>query len=674
MKKSFTKQVIDCLWNKQGMKTSIMARFLRLSLISVVVVVAVMVAFCLYYSSDVIDGAYEDQLANDSKATATAVEMWVKLVKTELEAQASNSAFVDESLTLEARKALLAEAAAQTEFKDLSIAYADGSTYNSTDISDRDYFKNAMNGVTYVSSPVLRKTDNSITIMAGTKMSVDGFDGVIYGALDVSFFENQLGMLNLGEQGFGLIIDSEGKVIAYDVEDNDYVVNQINPITQAAEDDTFAGFAELTADMLANAEGTMTVTMPDGVVYRASYMRADGDESWTVAVLMSDEEVSAGYNKMARLAVNIGVILLFISFDVNLLVATKIAYPVRVAANRLQALSDGDINGEREEVHINADETGRLLTSFDETRAMLQEYIGDIGEVLKNITDGNLDVRVTKDYKGDFAQIKDNLNRILDALNATFTLSGETASNLMEGARQVEMASQSLAEASTIQAQSVVEITSSIDGIARSTADNAQDVIRVNELTQNAKTEADNGDAQMSRMIDAMSEISQSSESIAKIMKVIDDIAFQTNILALNASVEAARAGSHGRGFAVVAEEVRNLAGKSATAAGEISEMIENSLSKIKIGSAIAEETAGDLKKIVAEIDEIAGIMNRIADASSDQASAVEQVNHGIVQISEAVQNNSATSEECAASSVELSRQSKALAGQIAYYHVRRDF
>lgn len=670
-KKSLFKQIAECLFNKNGMKTSIMGRFLRLSLLTILIVVSCTLAFSLMKSSTSLEAQYQKELSNDAVATANSIAQWVNLVKTEIEAEATDSSYVDESISIDERKALLAKAAEKTEFKDFAISYADGKTYNNTDISDRDYFQNAISGTTYVSSPVLRKTDNSITIMVGTKMATGSFDGIIYGALDASFFSKQLGVLNLGEQGYGLIIDAKGTVIAYDREDNDYVLNQIKPVSEAKSDKSMEGFAKLVNEMLKEDSGIMTVTMPDGEVYCAGYDKVAGAEGWSVAILLNEREAKQPIREAINSGIVIGIVLLLLGFIINLLVATKIAYPVRVAANRLQALSEGDLSSEREEVHINQDETGRLLTAFDATRYMLQDYIGDISSVLQSITDGNLDIRIEKEYKGEFADIKENLNKILDALNTFFGKAKKTSANMLDGARQVEMASQSLAQASTEQAQAVVEISSSIEAIGKSTAANAEDVVRVDKLSQTAKQEADEGNRQMTKMIEAMNEINESSQNIAKIMKVIDDIAFQTNILALNASVEAARAGVHGRGFAVVAEEVRNLAGKSSTASGEIAVMIENSLGKIKAGSDIAEETAQDLKKIVGEIDEIAEIMGHIAEVSKDQAEGADQITKGIEQISAAVQNNSATSEECAASSVELSNQSRGLAKQIAFYKTR---
>jgi methyl-accepting chemotaxis protein len=209
-----------------------------------------------------------------------------------------------------------------------------------------------------------------------------------------------------------------------------------------------------------------------------------------------------------------------------------------------------------------------------------------------------------------------------------------------------------------------------MDDIAEKTRCNAEKANEAQALVAEAIADVKDGNEAMRNMILAMNEINASSESISKIIKVIDDIAFQTNILALNAAVEAARAGEAGKGFAVVAEEVRNLAAKSSQAASETAELIENSIRKVETGSGIADGTAKALEKITGNVEKSQVLINDIAEASNYQADAIEQIGLAVEQVSQVVQNNSATSEECAASSVDLANQANRMQELLAVYNL----
>jgi methyl-accepting chemotaxis protein len=300
----------------------------------------------------------------------------------------------------------------------------------------------------------------------------------------------------------------------------------------------------------------------------------------------------------------------------------------------------------------------------------LTEALNGVAGLLATVADGDLTIQHTAMSEHDV--ISKSIITMLDNLNNMFGEINMASDQVTIGASPISDASQSLAEGSTEQAATVEELSASIADVAEKTKANAGRAMTASELSVTIKGNAETGSHQMSEMTAAVNEINAASQDISKVIKVIDDIAFQTNILALNAAVEAARAGEAGKGFAVVADEVRNLASKSAAAAKETGQLIENAMKKSEQGAQIAEQTAVSLGEIVNGINQSASLIAEIAESSEDQSLAIGQINEGISQVSEVVQKNSATAEECAASAEELNAQSVILADHVAQFKLRK--
>jgi methyl-accepting chemotaxis protein len=299
-----------------------------------------------------------------------------------------------------------------------------------------------------------------------------------------------------------------------------------------------------------------------------------------------------------------------------------------------------------------------LILGINQTLDAVIEPINEASEVLKEMSEGNLNVKVKGDYKGEHAIIKDNLNSTINNINNILIEVHNSANLVSDGSKQLSESSQVLSQGTTEQASTIQEITSSMIQLSDQTKENALNANNTRELSQTVKENAIKGKNQMEDMLQSMEEINNSSSNISKIIKVIDEIAFQTNILALNAAVEAARAGQHGKGFAVVSEEVRNLAVRSASAAKETTELIENSISKVETGTKIANETANALNDIVLGVSKAFDLTDKIAKASNEQAIAISQTNDAVSQVSQVLNINSEKAETSANATKKLSKQS----------------
>ena len=262
------------------------------------------------------------------------------------------------------------------------------------------------------------------------------------------------------------------------------------------------------------------------------------------------------------------------------------------------------------------------------------------------------------------------IEKLIKDNNTAFGVIRNAAKQITVGSEQIAAASQTLAQGSTEQASAIQQISASVTDIANKTKDNASQATEVHSIVQETKEDIMHSNIRMNEMVAAMEEINEASGNIQKVIKVIDDIAFNTNILALNASVEAARAGEHGKGFAVVAEEVRNLAGRSAKASNQTSVMIEDSIEKIRKGSELAQETAKSLLIVSEMIDKVTGLSVTIAESSNNQATATAQIDQALSQVSQVVQTNSATSQQCAAASEELSNQASKMRDMLSIYNL----
>ena len=351
--------------------------------------------------------------------------------------------------------------------------------------------------------------------------------------------------------------------------------------------------------------------------------------------------------------------------------ANDIGKPIYELMSGVKEVASGKLN-----IHIpdrNKDELGVLSGELNHTMENIKSYVSDISQILEEVGKGNISVGVTREYIGDFQEIKSSLNKIVMSLNHTMKQIRDCADKVHVGASSLASNSQALAQGAAEQNSALDSFQISVGRVAELSSQDAETASKVRAISDQAWDASQESDRQMTRMMEAMNEINASSQEIAKVIKIIEDIAFQTNILALNANVEAARAGQAGRGFAVVADEVRNLANKSSEAAKHTTEMINNAIASVNGGMVIVDSTAMALRKVGEDVKNMAGLLGEIDRSTQEQARAIQEMNESIGQITTVVHANSATAEENSTSSDELSAQAGILESLIENFKLKED-
>ena len=357
-----------------------------------------------------------------------------------------------------------------------------------------------------------------------------------------------------------------------------------------------------------------------------------------------------------------------------------------------------------------------LSNSINELVAVSDEVIQKTVRVLGALSRGDLTQVIDGDYDGVFAQLKDDVNATIDRLNAVMTETGEalaamargdltktidsayegvyeqlkedanatiikltevmdeitgSSAQVLHGAQEIAEGNTNLSQRTEEQAANLEETASSMEQMTSTVRQNAENAKRADKLATEARDQAEKGGTVVQSAVEAMNAITSASKKIADIISVIDEIAFQTNLLALNAAVEAARAGEQGRGFAVVAAEVRNLAGRSATAAKEIKDLIEDSVGKVEEGSKLVDESGRTLSEIMDSVKHVSDIIAEISAASQEQSDGIEQVNTAVSQMDTMTQQNAALVEEAAAASMSMGDQARSLSELVGYFRTK---
>lgn len=614
----------------------------------------------------------EQSMTALAKESAESIANSIKIMQNSAAQAGMNTVLADPGVSVEEKKELISALSAEFGFTRGNLLKENGdSWFDGNNYAERDYFQAAIRGESFISDPTVSKVTGNVSFLVSAPLWEEGqpgtrIIGVVYFVPNEDFLNQLVEKISPSPNAYGYMLNRQGTSVA-DMDRE--LVGKENSIEDAKTDPSLQEIAEIEQKMIRGESG-FGHQQYEGKRWVESYAPVANTNGWSLGIMAPEGDFLGSFYLSVIITVVVTALFLagglLTAFTYSRSLRKRLAY----CAERLSKLSEGDLKTPVEPTE-QKDEIAALQTTTAKLVSSLQSIVSEISWLLGEIADKNLAVSSRRTYHGDFIPIQVASVKITDALNHALKQIQTASYSVEAGAEHISASAQSLSQGATEQASSVEELAATLNQISAQVSQTAQTAQTANSHVEKTGENVAESSRRMEDMIAAMKDISDRSGQIGKIVKAIEDIAFQTNILALNAAVEAARAGEAGKGFAVVADEVRSLAAKSAEAAKDTTDLINQTIASVESGTAIADETAMAMAGVVENTKSVADLIKEISRASGEQADAIGQVTQGIGQISDVVQTNSAMSQESAAASEELNGQAQILKNLVSSFKLQ---
>ncbi|NLK37605.1 MAG: HAMP domain-containing protein [Epulopiscium sp.] len=651
---------------KSGIQNKILKNTAVIALMIAVVLMLVMIFFMRSLTSSIL----LETLQPMAKSASQSVEGNLHMMADRIFMIGDNAAFTDEAVSKEEKQDLLDTAKSGIEFVWLALYSADGSLYTGSvsspsSISQGEFFTMLKDTRNLVIDDT-RVTENGLEIVIGVPLFDKNKEIIYYliGSYKYDVLNDVLSNINIGKNGTAFIINKDGKYMAH--HDSQLVFDEKTLFDSFGDKEEIHKLSE---QMLVGQTGVAEIgSWNQKRIFSYSPIRGT---RWSLAVTAPQSDFMAAANKAVLVGFIITCVLLLLAAAMMHRLSSRIQGPLGRVTSRIATLAEGDLHTKVEVENTN-DETEILSRALANTVESMNLYTTELTRVLTELSQSNLDISVDGTFQGDFVVMKDSLDQIIEYLNeimyeiqqAAIEVS-QTSYQVQENAFQVETSSGGQAEAVTRLYDETIIIQENVEEVNKHT-----DTMR--QFMESANSSIGAGSVHMKEMINAMNKISSNSTEIKKINAFMEDIALQTHILALNASIEAAHAGVFGKGFAVVASEIGNLAAKSGHSSRQTAEIIENSMQAITDGVNCAKQTAVSIQEMAEISAKIFDIAHKLSSAVMKEKRALETISQQISEINALAQNNLDSSRQSAAASQTLTEQSDNLKKRIQRFRLKR--